>query len=431
MKIIIIAVLCLLLIGGFLFWKFAPPVKNPLGPKVVTLTYWDLWEDDNLIKPVVAQYQILHPNITINLVRQSLTNYRTRVQTQIRAGSGPDIFMIHNSWLPMFSQDLAPAPSSKFSLGDYQNTFYPVAVEAFIKDNKILAAPTQINGLALYINEDILNGVGLKPPKNWGEFMDMATKMTVVDPNGTIKTAGAAMGITANVDYWSDILGLLLLQQPGIDLKATPVKVATPSVAEVVRFYTGFALDPKRKTWDVSMPNSTDAFIQGRLAMYFAPFEKASQIRKLNPNLKFKVVPVPQLANRNISWATFWAQAVSLKSAHPQEAWDFIKYLTSQEAEKSFGQPYSRVDLANDLASDPLVGAFITQGPNYKFWYLSSNTFDNGINDEMIKVWEDGIKAILKSTDPQVALQQVEQGTRQILDKYTKPAPAASGQNNN
>lgn len=428
MKKIIIIVLALSIILGFIFWKFSPNISffnkpKPQGP--ITITYWGLWEDDNLIKPLIAEYQKQHSNISITYERKSSVNYRTRVQTQIREGAGPDVFRIHNSWLPMFSSDLAVAPADIFTLSDYRNIFYPVAADSFVKNGQIYGAPMEIDGLALFYNEEMLNGIGGKPPKNWQEFMDFATKMTVKDTTG-IKTAGAALGTAGNVDHWSDILGLLLLQQPGVDLN----NVATPQVAEILRFYTGFVTDPKKKTWDVNLPKSTDMFAQGRLGFYFAPSWRAHELRIANPNLKFKVAPVPQLSGRTSAWATFWGEVVSGKSKNPLEAWKFVKYLTSAEAQKLvyqeaakirlFGEPYSLVSLAGELANDPIVGAFITQGSIYKSWYLSSNTFDSGINDEMIKYWEDGINATLAGTDPGTALQTVTSGVKQVLDKYLK-----------
>lgn len=426
MKKVIIIILSLSIVFGFIFWKFGPKISffnqsKTAGP--ITLTYWGLWEDENLIKPILAEYQKQNPNITINYERKSSLNYRTRVQTQIREGVGPDVFMIHNSWLPMFGADLAPALQDVFTLSDYKSMFYPVALDSFVKNNQIYGAAMEIDGLALFYNEDILNGVGGKPPKNWQEFIDLATKMTVKDATG-IKTAGAALGTAGNVDHWSDILGLLLLQQPGVDLN----NVATSQVAEVVRFYTGFVTDPRKKSWDVDLPKSTDMFASGRLGFYFAPSWRAHELRVTNPNLKFKVAAVPQLSSKSVAWATFWGQAVSNKSQNPAEAWKFVKYLTSAEAEKLayqgasqvrlFGEPYSQVSLAAELAQDPMVGAFVSQGPIYKSWYLSSNTFDNGINDEIIKYWEDGINATLAGSSPETALQTVDKGVKQVLDKY-------------
>lgn len=434
MKRILIIVLSLSIVFGFLFWKFGPSIslfKQQKDEGPVTLTYWGLWEDDNLIKPAILEYQKQHPNIIINYERKSSINYRTRAQTQIREGVGPDIFRIHNSWLPMFISDLASAPGEILTAEDFKNMFYPVAALSFVKGSQIYGAPAEIDGLALFYNEDMLNAIGGKPPKNWQEFIDLATKMTVKDVTG-IKTAGAALGSTGNVDHWSDIIGLLLFQQPGVDLD----NIATSQVAEVLRFYTGFVTDPRKKTWDVNLPKSTDMFAQGRLGFYFAPSWRAHELRVANPNLKFKVAPVPQLSGKTVGWASFWGEVVSSRSKNPAEAWKFVKFLTSQEVQKLlfqqasqvrlFGEPYSLVSLAPEIAQDPIVGAFVTQGPIYKTWYLSSNTFDNGINDEMIKYWEDGINATLQGTDPAVALQTVKQGVKQVLEKYLRPAPVPS-----
>jgi len=300
MKRIIIIVLSISIIFGFLFWKFAPNLSlfnkaKPAGP--ITLTYWGLWEDDNLIKPLLAEYQSKNPNVVINYERKSSLNYRTRVQTQAREGVGPDIFRIHNSWLPMFRNDLAPAPAEVFTLSDYKGFFYPVAADSFTAGNQIYGAPMEVDGLALFYNEELLAGIGGKPPKNWQEFIDLAVKMTVKDESG-VKTAGAAMGTAGNVDHWSDILGLLLLQQPGVDL----ANVATTQVAEVLRFYTGFVTDPKKKTWDVNLPKSTDMFASGRLGFYFAPSWRAHEIKAINPTANFGVVPVPQLPESDQSF---------------------------------------------------------------------------------------------------------------------------------
>ncbi len=429
MKKIIIIFLALAVILGFLFWKFGPNIfqKKTVETGPINLTYWGLWEDEKFLRPVLAEFQKTHPNIKVTYERKSSTNYRTRLQTQIQAGQGPDIFRIHNSWLPLMAQFISPAPSEIFSVIDYNQTFYPVAADSFIRDNTIYAAPIGVDGLVLFYNEDILKAAGVEVPKNWKQLVEGAVKMTVV--NGTtrqITTAGLSMGTTGNVDHWSDIVGLLLLQQPNVNL----TNVASPSVAEIIKFYTSFVTDPTKKTWDANMPPSTQAFAAGRLAFYFAPSWRAHELRVANPNLKFKTAPVPQLPGKQVAWASFWGETVSVKSAHPKEAWEFVKFLTEKETEKIFyaeaskerlfGEPYSRVDMAGEVVNDPLVGAVIQQGPYYKFWYLASNTFDAGINDEMIKYWEDGVNAVVAGADPQSVLPTVQSGVKQILDKYNK-----------
>ncbi|MBI2017602.1 extracellular solute-binding protein [Candidatus Daviesbacteria bacterium] len=434
MKRIIIIVLSLAIVLGFIFWRFGPSISlfnQPQNQGPIELTYWGLWEEDSLVKPVIELYQAQNPNIKINYLRQSSINYRTRVQTQIREGVGPDVFRMHNSWLPILEDDLLPAPQTIFTIQDYKNMFYPVALDSFVKNNSIYAAPMEIDGLVLFYNEGMLSGVGGKPPKTWQEFIDLSTKMTVKDATG-IKTSGGGIGGTSNVDHFSDILGLLLLQQPNANLE----NPASNEAAEVLRFYTGFVTDPRRKIWDLNLPKTTQMFVEGRLGFYFAPSWRAHEIRVANPNLAFKIAPVPQLSGSPVSWATFWGEAVSAKSKNPTEAWKFVKFLTSEPAERLlyqqasqvrlFGEPYSLISLQGELINDPLIGAVVSQGPNYKFWYLASNTYDNGINDQMIKYFEDGINATLQGTDPQVALQTVAKGVDQVLNDLVRNIPAAS-----
>ncbi len=436
MKVAIIIVLIFSIILGILFYFFNPFRKQTVQtPKPVTLTVWGLWEDQSLIKPAIEGYTRTHPNVTINYNFQSSLNYRSRVQTQIANGQGPDILMVHDTWVPSFvkSGTISPSPQDIVSSGDLAD-FYPVVKDTLSQNNQIFALPRGIDGLALYYNEDVLKAAGVTVPQTWEQFISAATKMTVVDQNGTIKTAGAALGATGNVDHWPDILGLLFLQQPGADLK----NPATEAGVEVLKFYTGFAKDPQKRTWDKSMESSTQAFKEGKLGFYFAPSWRAHELRVANPQLNFKTAPVPQLPGSNVGWATFWAYAVSSKSQNLREAWDFVKFLTSADTQKQlyqqasqvrlFGLPYSRASLKGELANDPVAGAFVNQAPSYKSWYLSSSTADQGVNDEMIKYFEDAVNATVAGQDPAQALQTSAKGVAQVLDKYNNPNPAPSGQ---
>lgn len=389
----------------------------------VTLNYWGLWEDEAVLRPAIEAYEQNHPNVKINYVKQTILNYRSRVQTQLRAGQGPDIFRIHSSWVPMFAGDLAPAPASVFTLGDYSKTFYPVAKETLALGNKIYAVPLEVDGLALYYNEDILRAANVAPPKTWQEFLDSAKKMTVKNQQGQIQTAGAALGITSNVDFWPEIVGMLFLQQPGTSLTAP----ANDHGAQVLQFYTDFVVNPLDKTWDTTLPSSTQMFTQGKLAFYFAPARQAQALKEANPNLPFKTAPVPQLPQSNVDWGGFWAEGVSSRSTNQAQAWEFLKYLSSapglqltyqQQTQAQIGYPFPRVDMSSFLINDPLLGAFISQAPYYKSWYLNSGTQDGGINDEMIKVYGKAVDDTLGGSSPLSALQSASGQITQILNKY-------------
>lgn len=431
MKSLVIIVVIVSVILGIIFWRFGDTLLTSLNKpnpqnQQVNLTWWGLTDDETIYRSLIAAYEADHPNVKITYTKQSILNYRPRLQTQLRAGQGPDIFMIHSSWVPMFAGDLAAAPETIFTTNNFISTYYPIVKDSLVIANRVYGVPTDIDGLGLYYNEDLLKFANVTLPKTWQQFLDSARKLTVKNDKGEIQTAGAAMGTTANVENWSEILGLLFLQQPGTTLDSP----GTKGGGDVLRFYTSFVTDPQNKTWDTTLPQSTQMFIDGKLAFYFGDVSKANEIQASNPNLKFKVVPVPQLPGGENNWGGFWAYSVAAKPNFI-EAWKFLQYLSTPQSlqvlyqqktqNQIVGDVFPRRDMVDLLINDSVLGAYVTEAPTMKSWYLNSNAPDSGINDEVIALYKEAVDRVLSGTDPQGALQGMDVKIKDIINKYTNP----------
>ncbi len=438
-KIVIIVLILAILLSVIVYFVITSLGRRPTDSnQQITLNFYGLWEQPDLIQPAIDLYQQQNPNVKINYVFQSSRNYRSRVQAKLSAKQegkpeeAPDVFMIHNTWLPMFTKlnMVSEMPNSVMSVDEYNKTFYPIAKDSFVKNNKAYAMPIAVDGLALFYNEDLFAEAGLNPPKDWNEFISTAVRLTKKDEQGRIIQSGAAIGATGNVHHWSDIVGLLFKQESGANLE----KPNDQFGANVVNFYTSFVTKKDRQVWDLSMGPSTDVFAAGQVAMYFGPSWRIQEIREKNPQLKFKTVPVPQLPGKNVGWGTFWALSVASSSMNQVEAWKFLKFLTSAETEqllyttaaqkRLIGQPYSRVDLKSKLEQDPQAGSFVTQGPSYQSWYLASMTHDQDLNDNIIKYYEDALNSVLNGSDAQGALGTTAKGIEQVLGNLQKTTPA-------
>jgi len=399
-------------------------------PKEVTLTYWGLWEPEVVMNGIIAEWEKNHPQIKIKYIQQNHREYRERLQSSFAREEGPDIFRFHLTWVPMFKNELEPIPSSVINISDYEKTFYPVVLENLRAGTSYLGIPIMIDTLALFYNEDIFLSAGKTPPKTWEELRNLASELTVRDEWGKIQIAGVSLGITKNIDHWSDILGLMMLQNE-VDLTnpAECKKQAGEEVclgADALTFFTLFKnVD---HVWDETLPSSTQAFAAGKSAMYFGPSWRVFDIKALNPKLNFKIVPVPQLERKNITWANFWIEGVAKRSKHKNEAFEFLKFLSSAEsleklyqAESNlrlFGEIYPRKEMAEKLKANPLIAPFVEQIPQAKAWYLCSFTWDNGINDRMIKYFEDAVNAVNEGKTAKEALITTTQGISQLLSQY-------------
>jgi multiple sugar transport system substrate-binding protein len=435
------------------------PFLKKVGKSQTTLIYWGLFEPETVFQQVIADYEKENPHVKIIYSQENLKDYQERLnyalrrQTEEKGREGeivqrdsPDIFRIHATWTPIFGSLLSPVPSDVYDAATFEKTFYPSVKELLRYQGQYIAIPLMFDGLALYYNEDLFRTAGKTPPRSWTELKKTACEMTTRDSQGKITTAGVAMGTANNVDHWSDILALMMLQN-GADL-ANPAACSEESGSAIesdklclgrdaLTFYTIFASDQACSgesvnpgaVWDRFMPTSTYAFATGSLAMYFAPSWRAHEIKELNPSLNFKVIPIPQLEGNKVAWASYWAEAVSKNSKNKEEAWKFLKYLSSEEVMQklyqtqsalraSFGEPYSRVDMAQLLKDQPYVGAYIEQASYARGWYLSSRTSDNAINDKIIKYYEDAVNEVNRGGDPLSALKTTSQGVDQVLKQY-------------
>ncbi len=420
----IILLVGLLLVGG----RFALGLLG--GAKQVTITYWGLWENDAAVKSLIADFEAANPKIKVAYVKQSHRQYRERLQSAVARGDGPDVFRFHNTWVPMLRNELSPAPTSVMTTQEFASTFYPVASADLVGGQSIYGMPMMIDGLALYYNEDLFAAAGVTPPTTWEELLAIVPKLTVRTEN-TILTSAIALGTSGNVENFSDILATMMMQN-GAKLSAPTGSQAEEALA----FYRKFSnpSDPVY-TWNDTLDNSISAFASSKVAMILAPSWRVFDIKQINPALRFKVVPIPQLAGNTVTWASYWVEGVSAKSKNREQAWKFVKFLVSSEATtklfteasktRLFGELYARVDLGNTLVDDPFAGAYIKQAATAKSFPLASRTFDNGINDKLIKYLEDAVNAVGLGASPTEALQTAGSGFRQVLGDYGLTSGAA------
>jgi len=162
--------------------------------------------------------------------------------------------------------------------------------------------------------------------------------------------------------------------------------------------------------------------------MILAPSWRAHEIAQLNPQLRFHIVPAPQLQGNAVAWASYWVEGVSSRSPNQEAAWEFVKYMTSAEgatklyteASKSrlFGEPYARVELANSIAEDPYLGAFVKQAVYARSFPMASRTYDNGLNDKLIQYATDAVNGMVTGGSPTQVLTTMAAGFRQVLSSY-------------
>ena len=255
-----------------------PPISG-------TLEFWGFNGDENLWRDTITAFTEEHKGISVSYRELSEATFEERLVNALARGTGPDIFLIHNTWLPKHGDKLKPLPATipglkqpLLTIQDYKTNFVDVAFNDFVFNNQIYALPLYVDTLALFYNKDVLNSAGItRPPQDWEEFNSDVETITRLDGNGQIVQSAAAIGTARNINRSTDLLSALMIQT-GVrmtDADNTAASFAswvnnTPVGESALKYYTDFANPSVRTyTWNDVQHYSVDAFTEGKTAMMF------------------------------------------------------------------------------------------------------------------------------------------------------------------
>ncbi len=382
----------------------------------VALDVWRVFDDDNTIRPIMAAYQAIHPNVTFNYKELRFDEYEDELIRAFAEGDGPDIYSLHNTWIGEYESLIEPLPTSltipysetrgtikketiytlreepSISQRAIKSEFVDVVAKDVIRRYKanaqadavdrVFALPLALDTLAIYYNKDLLNAAGIpEPPKTWTQFQEQVSKMSKVGPNDTLLQTAASIGTGKNVERSFDILSLLMMQN-GVTMvdnrgvaRFGASREEEPLVADSIRFYTDFANPLKQVyTWNDEQPDSFDAFTSGKTAFFFGYAYHAPLIKAASPKLNFSTSPVPQIdGGKTVNYANYWVETVAKSSKHKNWAWDFIQFATKQDQVTKYlntaKKPTARRALINSQIEDEDLSAFVGQTLTANSWY--------------------------------------------------------------
>ena len=345
-----------------------PEVK---GATKITLEFWGLWDNTDDWREIIERYEKekhyfegREVEVEINYFKKTPATYERELKDAFEKNRAPDIFMVHQNWLPRYLKYLEPLPNDNISQENYQLVSYeelvndyparlvndviysqsfpyqerlgvnnetsnphPTTSQRGTYENQIYSLPLYSDSLALFYNKDIFARAEIDaPPATWKEFQETVKKLTRFDKKNNFIQTGAAIGGGENINRSSDLLALLMMQNGAAVINRNSeadinkeIIVKTLNGLEkreagkmAIEFYTKFA-DPDSEfyTWNSEQENSIDAFANGQTAMMFNYQYQAKNLLVKNPELNYGVAPMVQIENSTpINFSNYWLPVV-------------------------------------------------------------------------------------------------------------------------
>lgn len=364
-----------------LFGAGCGKATNPTVSKT-PINVWGIFDDAETMQPFLEVFSNTElPGAKVAYKKQSqVDQYEDYLLSALAANRGPDVFLIHSSWLPRWKNKILPAPTTLVTEKQVNEQFVDIVNKDVISGGRVYGLPAFVDSLALYYNKDIFNAAGVsRAPKTWQEVMDVVkrtTKSNVVEKS-QIDQHGLAMGAGKNVNRASDIFSILMMQN-GVTMLGDDGLPAFGENADAVRalqFYTDFANPAKDVyTWNEQSDYSIDAFAEGASAMMINYSYNIDTLKAKNPRLNFAVAPLPQVETGGtpVTYGGYWLYVVSKQTTSADTAWWFVRFMTSTAQARSYleksGYPPARRDLVQELQNDARIGVFANQALYAKSW---------------------------------------------------------------
>lgn len=405
----------------------------------VELTYYKVFDDSEIIEPIIREFETSHPGLKIHYKKFSdFDEYMNVILNEMAEGEGPDIFSMQNTWFASNRKKIAPLPQEYGTPANFADTFVDTAYQDLVlpDDNgveQVYGVPMTVDTLALYYNkdhfEDRLPEKG-KPSTTWQGIKEDVIALNKEDNSfDRFEVSGIAMGRSDNISRSVDILYLLFLQY-GVEFYNENISeaifagqqnadVSYPGL-KALDFYISFA-DPAQKhfSWnelvvdDDSEGMEIEAFAEGKVSMiigysytydYILDYIDLLDSRGLNTidENAIRVAQIPQLhdpsvsTEKRVTYASYFAETVSRNSENQDLAWEFLVELTTRENLEYYfdktHKPTSRRDMIEDQKKDPDYGIFVSQiGYAESFPVIDYNVYKEIFSDTINRANSGGI----------------------------------------
>jgi len=310
-------------------------------PTTLTFLTWkpnqpEVWDK------VIETFRKKNPDIDIKVQvgPHSSTEYHAIVAQRLKnKDKSVDVFFMDVIWPPEFANagwvlDL----TSRFS-PEEQNKFLPGPTAANTYHKRIYGVPCYLDAGLFYYRKDLLEKYHFKPPTVWEKMLTQG--QTILrgenDPSLHIYSGQFKQyeGLVCDMMEFIWSRGGAV-----IDQKTGKVVMDDPPVIDALSFVRDKIIGnaAPKGVINYEEPESLDLFIQGKavfLRNWPYAWAVANDPKKSKVAGKIGVGSLPAFSgHRSASTLGGWQLGINRYSVHPDEAWRFIRFMTSPETQK-------------------------------------------------------------------------------------------------
>jgi multiple sugar transport system substrate-binding protein len=312
---------------------------------------------------VIQNFHQKNPDIHIKVQvgPHSSTEYHAIIAQRLKnRDKSVDVFFMDVIWPPEFANaGWALDLTSRFSVNE-QNKFLPGPITANTYRGKLYGVPCYLGAGLFYYRKDLLKKYHFKPPTVWEEMLTQGQEITQGENEPGLHIYSGQFkqyeGLVCDMMefIWSNGGAV-------IDQKTGKALLDKPAVVEAVSFVRDRIIGKAapRGAINYEEPESLDLFIQGKAIFHrnwpYA-WAVANDPKKSKIAGKIGVGSLPAFPGHSpASTLGGWQFGINHYSIHPEQAWRFIQFMTSHEAQKILALQASLAPTRKSVYQDPEI----------------------------------------------------------------------------
>lgn len=408
----------------------------------IEITFWHGMMASSVpaLNELIKKFEEEHPHIKIN--SQTVPNGDAGIQkimTALQSNTTPDVSWIYADYMedlvgadaiyPMMQFIDGPNGISKEDLDD----IYPSLRTYASWKGTLYSLPMEATNLALIYNKDLFVAAGLdpnKPPQTWEELYEYSKKLTIdSNKDGIFEQVGFFIPVfpsSGSRNGWMVWQFRPFVWQAGgefIELDQSKVIFDSHSGIQALTLWHKLFKDQKLSTFtsDFDM-----AFVSKQLAMAMDGPWSLPRYKDLMKNLNWAFAPLPAGPNKKATIVGGEYLAIFKQSKHPNEAWEFIKWVISPEAQAQWCMSSGYLPIRRAVSDIPDFQKHLDQNPNYKVFVdqmevgQAERSIDYG-GMQITRFIGEAIESVtLGNKDPQSALKESADKSNNLLQSFRR-----------
>jgi multiple sugar transport system substrate-binding protein len=285
-----------------------------------------------LYNPIFDEFRRTHPQIELKVLHIT-GNYEDKIKVMFAGGVAPDVIFMYPTALPAWAELGALLPlDEQLAKGRTRSSDYFAAMlDTFRYKGKLYGLPKDASATIMQYNVELFRRAGIEAPNERWTWVDLlrAAKALTKDSSGSGRVDQWGMNA---LPWWT-----LVWANGGrvLDETGTHCTLLEPAALEALEFW----VDLRCKYGVTPSPTATAdlspsrLFELGRVAMHFEMYPIVSVFRK-TCSFEWDLAPIPSGPKSRCTDAVGSALAVTAQSRNPDAAFEFVRWLTSEQGMK-------------------------------------------------------------------------------------------------